>query len=139
MDQNIQAHADAPQMGSERAFGIVFAVVFLIIALFPLWDGGAVQLWPFGVSAAFLVVAFVFPKVLQPLNWVWFKFGMVLHAIMTPLIMGIIFFLVITPTGLIMRLFGKDILGIKLDPAAKSYWIEREPPGPDADSLKNQF
>ncbi|KAF0225567.1 MAG: hypothetical protein FD176_253 [Rhodospirillaceae bacterium] len=132
-------HSGPVQMGSERSFGIVFAVVFVLIGLWPLKAGGDLRLWALGLAVLFLVAAFVAPKLLKPLNLVWFKFGLLLHKIMTPLIMGLLFFLTVTPVGMLMRATGKDPMRLKRDPAATSYWISRDPPGPQPDSMKNQF
>ncbi|AVM75643.1 SxtJ family membrane protein [Magnetospirillum gryphiswaldense] len=132
-------HSGPAQMGSERSFGIVFAVVFALIGLWPLKAGGDMRLWALGLAALFLVVAFVAPKLLKPLNLLWFKFGLLLHKIMTPLIMGLLFFLTVTPVGMLMRATGKDPMRLKRDPDAASYWIDRDPPGPPPDSMKNQF
>jgi hypothetical protein len=126
-------------VGSERSFGQVFAAVFTIIALLPLFKGGDVRLWSLGVAAVFLVLAYAAPRLLRPLNLVWFKFGMVLHHVVTPVVMGVLFFAVVTPVGMLMRASGKDPMRLKRDPAAASYWILREPPGPAPDSMKNQF
>ncbi|MBC7952290.1 MAG: hypothetical protein H7Z12_10810 [Rhodospirillaceae bacterium] len=126
-------------MGSERSFGLVFAAVFAIIALWPLKAGGEMRLWALGAAAAFLLAALVVPRVLRPLNLVWFKFGLVLHCVVTPLVMGLLFFLTVTPVGMLMRATGKDPMRLKRDPAATSYWIMRTPPGPAPDSMKNQF
>ena len=125
--------------GSDRAFGFVFAAVFLIVGLLPVLDGGAPRLWSLAVAGAFLLVALVVPRVLSPLNKVWFKFGLFLHHVVNPIIMGIVFFIAVVPTGLIMRAVGKDPLHLQREPNAKSYWIMREPPGPAPESLKNQF
>jgi Saxitoxin biosynthesis operon protein SxtJ len=124
---------------SNRSFGLVFSVVFAIIALLPLFHGGAIRLWSLGVAAAFAVLAFAAPQVLAPLNRLWFKLGLLLHTIVNPIVLGIMFYVVVTPTGLIMRLLGKDLLRLKRDPAAASYWIERTPPGPKPESLGDQF
>jgi hypothetical protein len=132
-------HSGPVQMGSERSFGIVFAVVFALIGLWPLKAGGDLRLWALGLAALFLAVALVAPKLLKPLNLVWFKVGLLLHKIMTPLIMGLLFFLTVTPVGMLMRATGKDPMRLKRDPAATSYWISRDPPGPRPDSMKNQF
>lgn len=127
------------KIGSERSFGLVFAVVFAIIALWPLKDGGEIRLWAAGAACAFAVVALVAPRMLKPLNLVWFKFGMLLHHVVTPLVMGLLFFLTVTPVGLLMRATGKDPMRLKRDPAAASYWIERTPTGPAPETMKNQF
>lgn len=124
---------------SDRGFGIVFAVVFLIVALWPLLGGGALRWWSLAVSGAFLAAALAVPKVLAPLNRLWMQFGLLLHRVTNPLIMGFVFYLAVVPTALIMRLLGKDPLRLRLDRAAKSYWIDRRPPGPAPDSMRNQF
>lgn len=130
---------DEIEGSSDRSFGIVFAVVFLIIALFPLLHAGAVRWWSVGVSAAFAVVAFTVPSILALPNRLWMKFGLLLAKIVSPIALGILFFLVFTPIGLLMRLAGKDPMRLKADPNAKSYWIDREPPGPPPQSMTNQF
>ncbi|OAN53073.1 SxtJ family membrane protein [Magnetospirillum moscoviense] len=127
------------KIGSERSFGLVFAVLFAIIALWPLKDGGEIRLWALGAAVAFLVAALAAPRLLKPLNLLWFKFGMLLHHIVTPLVMGLLFFVTVTPVGLLMRATGKDPMRLKRDPAAASYWIERAPPGPAPETMKNQF
>ena len=125
---------------SDRAFGFVFAGVFTIITLVKLWRGWSDwgYLW-LGLAVAFAAAAAVAPGVLAPLNRIWLKIGLALHKVMTPLIMGLLFFLVVTPIGLIMRATGKDILRLKRSAAEKSYWIDRTPPGPAPDTMKNQF
>ncbi len=124
---------------SNRSFGIVFAVVFAIIALWPLTDGGAARVWAAAIAGAFLVIALARPSLLAPLNRVWTVFGLMLHRITNPLIMGLVFYGAVTPTGLIMRALGKDPLRRRLDPGAESYWIDREPPGPAGDTMNHQF
>lgn len=126
-------------MGSERSFGLVFTAVFIIIGLWPLKVGGDMRLWALGVASAFLIIALVAPRALRPLNLLWFKFGQLLHHVVTPVVMGLLFFLVVTPVGLLMRATGKDPMRLRRDPTAASYWIERSPPGPPPDSMKNQF
>lgn len=135
----LQSHAAPVQMGSERSFGLVFAALFAVIALWPLKSGGDIRLWALGAAAAFAVLALALPRALKPLNIVWFKFGMLLHHVVTPLVMGLLFFLTVTPVGLLMRATGKDPMRLKRDAKADSYWIARTPPGPSADSMKTQF
>lgn len=127
------------QGSSDRFFGLTFFVVFLVIALWPLFWGKTVRMVPLGIAIAFLTVALVYPVLLAPLNRLWLKFGMLLHAITSPIILGIMFYLVITPIGLLMRLAGKDFLRLKFEPSSSSYWIRREPPGPEKNSLHRQF
>lgn len=124
---------------SDRSFGLVFAVVFLVIALVPWAFGGKFRVWSLGVAAAFGVVAFAAPGILAPLNRLWLRFGQLLHRIVSPLVLGIMFFLVITPIGLLMRALGKDPLRRRFDRGAPTYWIPREPPGPAPDSFSDQF
>ncbi|CAA7621840.1 SxtJ family membrane protein [Magnetospirillum sp. UT-4] len=133
------AHAAPVQMGSERSFGIVFAVVFTVIGLWPLTGDGEMRLWALGAAAGFLAVALVLPRALKPLNILWFKFGLVLHHVVTPLVMGLLFFVTVTPIGLLMRATGKDPMRLERDPAAPSYWIERAPPGPAPETMTRQF
>ena len=126
---------DDIKISSNRSFGIVFFVVFLLIALYPLTYGGEIRIWSLIISLIFLILGLLNSKILAPLNKIWFKFGILLGKIVSPLIMGIIFFLVVTPIGLIMRLFGKDVLNLKYN-NNKSYWIEKN--GPKS-KMKNQF
>lgn len=124
---------------SNRSFGLVFAAVFAAIGLLPLIHGGAVRIWALLVAAVFLAAALVFPSALGPLNRLWLKFGLLLHKIVSPVVLGIMFFLVITPIGLFLRARGKDPLRLKPNRQSKSYWIERVPPGPAPESIKDQF
>ena len=131
--------SEVVRAGSERSFGIVFAVVFSIIGLWPLIGEGALRVWALAVGGGFLAAAFVAPKVLSPLNQLWFRFGMLLHKIVNPLIMGLLFYLTVTPIALIMRIAGKDPLRCRIDPGADSYWIKRDPAGPAPETMRNQF
>ncbi|MBK8013353.1 MAG: hypothetical protein IPK13_18610 [Deltaproteobacteria bacterium] len=130
---------EAVEGSSNRSFGIVFTVFFLIVGTLPLLGGGGVRVWALGVSAAFFVVAMAAPKVLAPLNAMWMKFGLVLHRIVSPVVLGLLFFLTMTPIALFLRATGKDLLRLRLDPSAKTYWIERDPPGPPPETMTNQF
>lgn len=139
-DHEAMDRADQVKMGSERGFGLVFAAVFAIVGLWPLFSGGPIRWWAMAVAAVFLVLAFVLPAILRPLNVVWFRFGMVLSRIMTPVVMGVLFVVTFVPMGVIMRTIGgKDLLRLKLEPDTRSYWIRRDPPGPEPQSMKNQF
>ena len=113
--------------------------MFVVIGLFPLLGGGPPRGWAFGVAGAFLAVALVRPAWLAPFNRAWFKFGLLLQRVVNPLVMAVIYFAVVTPTGLVMRALGKDPLRLRYDPDAESYWIHRDPPGPERESMKNQF
>ena len=126
---------DDIKISSNRSFGIVFFIVFLLIALYPLTYSEEIRVWSVIISLIFLVLGLSNSKILTPLNKLWFKFGMLLGKIVSPIIMGIIFFLVVTPIGLIMRLLGKDVLNLKYN-KNKSYWIEKD--GPKS-KMKNQF
>lgn len=127
------------EVGSDRSFGIVFAVVFALIGSWPLKDGGAPRVWALAVAAVFLAVALVGPRLLHPLNLLWFKFGMWLGAVVAPIVMSLLFFAVVTPTGMIVRAMGKDLLRLKIDQGAESYWIERDEETNPMGSMKNQF
>jgi hypothetical protein len=124
---------------SDRFFGLTFFVVFLLIALWPLLRHGTVRLAALGLALGFLGVSLIAPALFGPLNRLWLKFGALLHSITSPIILGVMFYLVVTPFGLIMRLAGKDLLRLKRDPNCPSYWIRREPPGPAKNSLNRQF
>ena len=126
---------DDIKVGSNKSFGIVFFVVFLLISLYPLINNESIRIWSLVISLIFLVLGILNSNLLSPLNKIWFKFGIFLGKIISPIIMGIIFFLVVTPIGLIMRLFGKDVLNLKYNDY-KTYWIEKT--GPKS-KMKNQF
>ena len=126
---------DDIKISTNRSFGVVFFVVFLLIAIYPLTHSGDIRIWSAIISFIFLVLGLLNSSILTPLNKIWFKFGIILGKIISPVIMAIIFFLVVTPTGLIMRILRKDILNLKYN-QNKSYWIEKE--GPKS-KMKNQF
>jgi hypothetical protein len=123
------------KLPSNRSFGIVFFTVFLIVCLYPLVNSESIRVWSLIISIIFLVLGLLNSKILAPLNKLWFKFGILLGKIVSPFVMGMIFFLVVTPIGLIMRLFAKDVLNLKFN-KNKSYWIEKN--GPKS-KMKNQF
>jgi hypothetical protein len=133
----------AAKPGSERAFGFVFAGFFLLVSLWPLLERastrGSPRLWALGAAAAFALCAWLAPRLLAPLNLLWFRLGELLHRIVSPIALGVIFFGVITPFALVMRLFGRDALLLRKRSARPSYWVRREPPGPPPDSFGNQF
>lgn len=124
---------------SDRNFGLVFAGVFLLIGIWPLFHWQTPRWWAFGVAAVFALAALVKPALLAGLNRLWIKLGILLGRIVSPIALGILFYGVLTPVGAVMRLMGKDPLRLKRDPGANSYWIPREPPGPPPDSMTNQF
>ena len=123
------------KISSNRSFGVVFFVVFLLIALYPVINNAEIRVWSLIVSLIFLVSGLLNSKILNPLNQIWFKFGVFLGKIISPFIMAIIFFFVVTPIGLMMRTLGKDILNLRYN-TKKTYWIEKT--GPKS-KMKNQF
>ena len=126
---------DDIKISSNRNFGIVFFIVFLLIAVYPILKGNDIRIWSLLISFVFLILGLINSKLLTPLNKLWFKFGLLLGKIVTPLIMGFIFFIVVTPIGILMRLLRKDLLNLKYD-EKKTYWIEKT--GPKS-KMKNQF
>ena len=126
---------DDIKTGSNRSFGIVFFVVFLFIAIYPLINGDEIMLWSLIISLIFLLLGLINSKILTPFNKLWFKFGIFLGKIISPLVMGIIFFLVVTPIGLLMRLLNKDLLNLKFN-NNRTYWIEKTEL---KSKMKNQF
>ncbi len=127
------------EAGSDKSFGVVFAVVFAIIGVFPMWGGGSPAYWAFGLSAVFLLLALARPGTLKPLNRIWHLVGLGLSKVVNPLVLGFLFFVTITPMALVMRMMGKDLLRLKFDSAAESYWIERTPAGPEPETMNRQF
>ena len=120
---------------SNKNFGIVFFIVFLLVAFYPLTFNGEIKIWSLLISLIFLLLGIMNSKILTPLNKTWHKFGIILGKIVSPIIMGIIFFLVVTPIGLIMRVFKKDILNLKYN-NDKTYWVKKNG---QKSKMKNQF
>lgn len=135
------------KMGSDRGFGGVFAVVFGLIGVgpairlgwTPTFDVGLLRWWSLAIGACFLAATLVYPPVLRPLNRLWFRFGMLLSKVATPIVMGLLFILTVVPTAIVMRLRGHDLLRLKIDRQAKSYWIVRQPPGPGGETMSKQY
>ena len=125
--------------GSDRSFGIVMTAAFAVISLLNWWREGHSWRWTIGIAAVFLAATLVHPAALKPLNRLWLKFGMLLHKVVNPIVMALVFFGTVLPTGLVMRTLGKDPLRLKRQPNVDSYWIERCPPGPTPESMKDQF
>ena len=123
------------KISSNKSFGIVFFIVFLIISIYPLVDGDMLRIWPLVISIIFLILGLLNSKILTPLNKLWFKFGILLGAIVSPIVMGIVFFIVVTPISLIMKILGKDILNLKKN-KNQSYWVDKSEP---KSKMKNQF
>lgn len=138
------SHEDLSRMNdaqgsSDRFFGFTFSAVFLLVAIWPLFSGNAMRVGPLLASGILAAMAVLRPSLFAWPNRLWSRFGALLHKITNPIILGIIFFLVLTPTGLLMRLFRKYPSALHFEPAARSYWIIRTPAGPDATSLTKQF
>ena len=124
---------------SDRSFGLVMAAVLLLVALGPLRHGHTPRWWALAVAVMFALVALAKPALLARLNRLWMKLGILLGKVVSPIALGILFYAVLTPMAVVIRLTGKDPLRLKLDPGADSYWILRKPPGPPPDSMTNQF
>ena len=122
-------------ISSNKSFGIVFFVVFLIVALYPLLENESVRLWSIILSAIFLILGMLDSKFLTPLNKIWFKFGILLGSIVSPIVMGVVFFAIVTPTSIIMKILGKNLLNLKKD-NKKTHWIARSK---IKSMMKNQF
>ncbi|MDA8918169.1 SxtJ family membrane protein [Candidatus Pelagibacter sp.] len=120
---------------SNKSFGIVFFIVFLVISIFPLFNNGEIRIWAIILSIVFLILGLSNSSILTPLNKLWFKFGILLGSFVSPIVMGLVFFLVVTPTGIIMRIFGKNLLNLKRN-NKKSYWIKKKEL---ISKMKNQF
>ena len=123
------------KIGSNRSFGVVFFIVFLIVALLPLLNGNSIRTWSIILSLIFLILGLLNSNILSPLNRIWFKFGIILGSIVSPIVMSLVFFLVVTPTSLILRLFKKDILSLKKNDN-NTYWVKKLD---KKSKMKNQF
>ena len=123
------------KVSSNKSFGIVFSIFFLLISIYPLLNNDPIYYWSLFVSFIFLVLGLMNSKILSPLNLLWFKFGILLGKIVSPVVMGIIFFLVVTPISIILKIFGKDVLNLKFN-NNKTYWIVKDGP---KNNMKKQF
>ncbi len=130
---------DKPRLLSDRAFGLVFGALFIVVGLAPVGRGRPAHRWALGLAVAFVVVSLVAPRYLTRLNRLWTRLGTFLQNVTTPLVMGLVYFLVFTPIGLILRLTKHDSLRRRGDRRARSYWIPRKPPGPGPESMHDQF
>ncbi|MGA2882002.1 MAG: SxtJ family membrane protein [Bryobacteraceae bacterium] len=130
---------ESVKRSSNRTFGLVFAAFFVLVAVLPLMRRHAVRIWALPLVALFLLAALAAPKLLTPLNRAWTALGALLHAVVNPLILGILFYVVFTPFGWVLRRMGKDFLRLRPAPGAPTYWIPREPPGPSPESMSRQF
>ena len=124
------------KINSNRNFGLIFFIVFMIVSLWPLIYENPVRIWSVIISLVFLILGLMNSKLLTPLNKLWFKFGMILGAIVAPVVMGAVFFLVVTPIGIVMRTMGKDLINKKHDKKKETYWITRRT---SIGSMKRQF
>ncbi len=138
MGHALVAHTES-RGNQNRAFGIVFAIVFFAIGLWPLISGNSPRVWAIGTSSLFLVLAIAIPGSLGPLTKLWLRFGELLHVVMNPLVLGLIYLISVIPVGLLMRLLHKDPLHRRFEPSAKTYWVLRKPSEPQPDSLYRQF
>ena len=138
MLEDIRRHS-AEEASSNRVFGLVFSGVFFVIGLGPMLFGHRIHAWSLVLAAVFGIVALIAPALLAPLNRLWMRLALLLHKIVSPVVLGIMFFLVITPMGLVMRLVGKDPLRLRWDAGVNSYWIDRIPPGPPPETFVDQF
>lgn len=128
-----------PQLPSNRSFGWTFTGFFILAGAFGLWRSGPALSWLFALAALFALVTLTRAQWLAPLNRAWMKFGALMNSIVSPVVLGVIYFGVFTPTGLVMRLIGRDAMCRRFDPAAPSYWVRRDPAGPRDDSFRNMF
>lgn len=133
-----RASAPALVLPPNRSFGILFCLVFAIVAVWPLFSGNGLRMWAVGVSIVFAILAIAAPNLLTPLNRAWMQFGALLHRIVSPIVLAVLFFVVITPFGLVMRVMKRDPLRLSRH-EDRSYWVDRMPPGPRPDSLDKQF
>jgi len=129
---------EAAQPGSDRTFGLVMAGALALLSLVNGWHLGRVWPWTLATAVLFVIAALLWPSSLRPLNRLWMKLGLLLHRIVNPIVMGLLFYGTIWPTGLVMRMRGRDLLRLKRDPSAASYWIARAP-GPAPETMKDQF
>ena len=125
--------------GSDRSFGLVMTVALAAVTALNAWHSGKLWPWTGGLAALLVAAALLRPAVLHPLNLVWLRFGLLLHKVVNPVVMALLFYGTVLPTGLIMRLMGKDLLRLKRQPDADSYWIARQPPGPSPGTMRDQF
>jgi hypothetical protein len=124
---------------SVRSFGFTFFIVFSLVGVLPILWSHPVRWWSLGIAAVFLALTVLRPRILEPLNRVWFALGLLLHRCVSPVTMAVVYYAIVTPTGLLLRLLGKDVLGLRYDRSADTYWIERRPPGPAPDTMSRQF
>jgi len=127
------------KISSDRGLGVVFAAFFALVCVLPALHGRPARWWALGVSLLFLFIALGAPRMLHPLNLLWAKLAVLLHHIVSPAAMALVFFVAFTPMGLLLRAFGKDLLRLRRSPHADSFWIRRDPPGPPPETMIHQF
>ena len=125
--------------GSDRSFGLVMAGALAIVTALNVWHNGRIWPWSSTIAVQFLAASLLRPSILHPLNLIWMKLGLLLHHIVNPIVMGLLFYGTVLPTGIVMRLMGRDLLRLRREPDAASYWIVRTPPGPAGDTMRDQF
>ena len=136
--EDLGRHGDEPR-ASERNLGVTFAAVLALVCALKFYRGDPKAVYWLAAAAVFLACAYLWTAPLRPLNFVWHRLGLILFAVVSPIVMGVVFYTTVAPIGLFMRFAGKDPLRLKFDSAARSYWIERDPPGPAGAQMKNQF
>jgi predicted membrane metal-binding protein len=144
MAEKSQTHESWRERGtakrsSERSFGVVFAIVFTIVSLWPMIAGGSPRWWALAIAVGFAIAGLALPMALRWPNALWFRFGLLLNRVISPVVLGLIYYLSVVPIGFAMRLAGKNPLLLGFEPESRSYWIKRDPAGPAAETLKNQF
>ncbi len=125
--------------GSDRSFGIIMTIALTVLSLLTWWQQGHSWRWTGGIAVLFLLATLLYPVSLKPLNQLWLKIGLLLHTVVNPIVMALVFFGTVLPIGLVTRALGKDPLRLEWKPDADSYWIERRPTGPAPESMKDQF
>lgn len=130
---------DDTEAGSERSFGLVFAAFCALVGAIRLWNEHGGIIWWLGAAAVFLILGLFWTAPLKPLNRLWFKLAMLLYKVVNPVVMGLLFFTTVTPIALLLRALGKDIIKLRREPEASTYWIHREPPGPLPETMTKQF
>ncbi len=133
------AQTDEPALPSNRQFGIVFVVFFAVLGLLGLWRGWRLTPGFFGAMGLVAAVTFIAPSLLTPFNRWWMALAALLHRVVSPVVLGLMFFAILTPVAFLMRLAGRDEMKRRWEPEARSYWVPRDPPGPPKGSLDNQF
>jgi hypothetical protein len=138
-EKNPMTSSSPEPLPSDRSFGLTFTAVFAVLGAWLAWKARPHFVIPLGASALFLLAALAFPRVLHPLNVAWMRLAALLNRVVSPIVMGVMYFGVLTPVAAAMRLRGRDALHRKFEPGLASYWIERDPPGPDGSSFPRQF